>query len=146
MKSFFVSLLLLLLGATNCLAQSEKPIEESPDGASSLGYTTVHDALVSLTAKPGVGITVTKPDGWTIVSESSPEFAVWSFTPQAHYAYPAVVRRIVKQTNGQVHVVTTALCQADKLSCDKLIREFQQLNEQMKNKSQKPVQQGMSEK
>jgi hypothetical protein len=131
MRIFFASLL-LLLGATNCRAQSEKPIEESPDGASSLGYATVREALASLTAKPGVSVTVTKPDGWTIVNETSPEFAVWSFTPQSHYAYPAVVRRTLKQTNGQVHVVTTALCQADKLSCDKLIREFQQLNEKMR--------------
>lgn len=135
MKVFFASLL-LLLGAANCSAQEEKPIEESSDGAKSLGYSTVSEALTSLKNKPGTSITVTKPDGWTIVNETSPEFAVWSFAPQGHYAYPAVVRRTIKNANGQVYVVTAALCQADKLSCDKLIREFQQLTDKMKSQYQ----------
>lgn len=135
MKIFFASLL-LMLGVANCSAQDEKPLEESPDGAKSLGYSTVSEALASLKTKPGTIFTTTEPDGWIIVNEISPEFVVWSFTPQGHYAYPAVVRRTIKKTNGQVHVVTAALCQADKLSCDNLIREFQQLSEKMKSQHQ----------
>jgi hypothetical protein len=135
MKIFFASLL-LLLSATNCSAQEEKPIEELPNGAKSLGYSTVSEALASLKIKPGADVTITKPDGWIIINETSPEFTIWSFTPQGHYAYPAVVRRTIKQSNGQVHVVTAALCQADKLSCDNLIREFQQLTEKMKSQYQ----------
>jgi len=76
-----------------------------------------------------VTVTVTKPDGWIIVNEEAPGLSVWSFAPPGHYAYPAVVRRTVRQADGRVYVVTTALCQADKLSCDRLMRQFQQLTE-----------------
>lgn len=145
MKFYFIALL-LLCGATKSWAQSDKPIEETSGAGSSIGYASVHEALVSLKAKPGVNITVTKPDGWTIVNEPSPAFAVWSFAPEGHYAYPAVVRRSLEQSNGQVRVVTAALCQAAKQPCDQLIREFQQLNDKMRNQYRPPVQQGPSEK
>ena len=125
--------LLVILGASNCAAQNVKPIEESSGAGNSIGYASVHEALTALKAKPGVNITVTKPDAWTIVNESSPVFAIWSFTPEGHYAYPAVVRRTLDQSNGRVSVVTAALCQATKPNCDRLMQEFQQLNEQTRN-------------
>jgi hypothetical protein len=35
-------------------------------------------------------------------------FAIWSFTPEGHYAYPAVAPRTLEQSNGRVSVVTAA--------------------------------------
>jgi hypothetical protein len=136
--------LLLASGFTTCLAQSDqRPLEESPGAANGLGYSSVSEALESLKAKAGVTVKVTKPDGWVIVNESSPVFAVWSFTPEGHYAHPAVVRRVIQQRpGGDVYVEMTALCQADKASCDKLIREFQQLNERMREQVRARLQQG----
>jgi hypothetical protein len=106
----------------------------------------VAEALASLKAKAGVTVTVTKPDGWVIVNEPTPEFAVWSFTPEGQYAHPAVVRRQINQdTNGGVGVQMTALCQAEKEPCDRLIREFQQLNERMREWVRSRTKQGKPE-
>lgn len=80
--------------------------------------------------KPGVSINELKPSGWIIVNE--PRSIMWSFTPVGHYAHPAVVRREVVERDGGVALEMRALCQADKASCDKLIREFQELNERMR--------------
>ena len=119
----------LLFSANNAVAdglQSEKGV----------GFETVADALAFLKTKPSVSFTVTKPDGWIIANDSSP-FSVWSFTPEGHYAYPAVVKRELKQNEkGNVQIEMTALCQAEKEPCDKLISEFKEMN----NKSAKNVQ------
>lgn len=129
--------------AASCLAQPVAPLEESPAAVSSLGYQTVAEALESLKVKPGVNVTVTQPDGWIIVNDAAPSNAIWSFTPTTHYAYPAVVRRAIKrQPNGNVGVEMVALCQAEKQACDRLIREFQQLNEQMRENIRARLQQG----
>jgi hypothetical protein len=112
-------------------AQAQATLPESP-GA--LEYRTVSDALGVLKSKPGVSITETKPDGWIIASEA--ESVVWSFTPTGHYAHPAVVRREVVVRDGNVAVETRALCQAEKAACDMLIREFQELNERMRQSIQ----------
>ena len=79
---------------------------------------------------PGVSITVAQPDGWTIAVEPGTK-AIWLFAPAGHYAYPSVVRREIKQRDGNVFVEMVALCQAEKEPCDTLIREFQLLNQRM---------------
>jgi len=109
------------------LAQAQAPLPETPG---SLEYRSVSEALEALKAKPGVSITETKPDGWIIASEG--QSVVWSFTPSGHYAHPAVVRREVIVREGNLSVETRALCQAEKPACDKLIREFQEVNERMR--------------
>jgi hypothetical protein len=126
----FFSVVALCFAASTSAAEPE-PIEETPGAAKTLGYPTVAAALEGLRAMANVTVTVTKPDGWVIAVEQESR-AIWSFAPSAHYAYPAVVRRNVQQRpGGEVYVQTVALCEADKLSCDKLIREFQKLNEKM---------------
>lgn len=109
------------------LAHAQAPLPEAPG---SLEYRSVSEALEALKATPGVSMTETKPDGWIIASEG--QSIVWSFTPIGHYAHPAVVRREVVVREGNVSVQTRALCQAEKPACDKLIREFQELNERMR--------------
>jgi hypothetical protein len=114
-------------------AQIAQPVAESIDTADRLGYSSVAEALRSITSKPGVQVNVTQPDGWTIVNDPSPVFSVWSFTPQSHPAHPAVVRRSMKQDKtGKVYVEMVALCQAEKEPCDQLVRNFQLLNEQIR--------------
>lgn len=128
-------------------AADKAPVQESAPGSfkSRFGYATVQEALQSLKAKANATVEVSKPDGWTIVTEPAPEHAVWSFTPPGHYAYPAVVRRAVKQRpDGDLYVEMAALCQAEKEPCERLIREFQQLNDRMAEDVRKRIEQGQA--
>ena len=63
---------------------------------------------------------------------------VWSFTPPGNPAHPSVVERsLVTQKDGSTNIEMNVLCEADKPSCDGLVRQFQALNdraiEQAKN-------------
>lgn len=108
---------------------------------SGVGFKTVAEALETLKNTPGVNITYTKPDNWVIITEPGGK-AIWSFTPQQHYAYPAVVKRELRvRPDGGVYIEMRALCQADKSACDKLIEEFKQLN----NRSHEGVQQKLNQ-
>ncbi|AKJ27055.1 hypothetical protein [Caldimonas brevitalea] len=109
-----------------------------------IAYTTVEEALQALKAKPGVSLSTTKPDNWVIATESGASIQ-WSFTPPGHYAHPAVVRREVKQKDNDVYVETQALCHAEKVSCDRLIVEFKQLNERMRKTVQSRLKDSRSE-
>ncbi|MEP7155559.1 MAG: DUF4019 domain-containing protein [Betaproteobacteria bacterium] len=94
-----------------------------------IGYPSVAAAFEALKAKPGV-----KPidqGGWTIIAEDDGS-TIWSFTPPGHAAYPAVVKRRLVKKGNDLTVDMAALCQAEKSACDKLVEEFKQLNERMK--------------
>jgi hypothetical protein len=92
-----------------------------------VGYPTVDAALKALRARNDVNISVR--DGWTIVDD--PANTIWSFTPPDHPAHPAVVKRAVVSRGGEVGLDMTALCQASKVACDKLIEEFKAMNLRM---------------
>jgi hypothetical protein len=127
----------LLTLATQAFAQAPEA-QSGPDRPSAIGYATVAEALAALKAKPGVQVETTKPDGWTIINE--PDHVQWSFTPNAHSAYPAVVRRAIKQNaDGGIAIETSALCQAEKAPCDKLVAEFAELNERIRQAVQKQL-------
>jgi hypothetical protein len=124
--------ILLLIANSACLAQVQEAAS-SPESIrqSVIGYATVAEALTALQAKPGIRIEVTKPDSWTIINE--PGNVQWSFTPSTHKTYPAVVRRAIKvNTDGGVSIEMSALCQAEKASCDKLMEDFKELNERIR--------------
>ncbi|WP_144298965.1 hypothetical protein [Variovorax paradoxus] len=106
-----------------------------------IGYPSVAEAMRVLEETPGSSVTVTEPDRWTIISEPGPTYTQWSFTPAGHYAHPAVVRRGIKIAgSGGVFIETTALCEAQKLSCDKLLDEFRQMNARAKQAVQERLQ------
>jgi hypothetical protein len=113
-----LGLLLLALSCGSPSAQEAQPGD--------IGYPTVAAALEALKAKPGT--TLRMQGGWTIVNDPG-ESAVWSFTPPGHAAYPAAIKRYVFQKDGAMMVRMTALCQAEKSACDRLIEEFKELNE-----------------
>jgi hypothetical protein len=106
---------------------------------SSIGYSSVESALADLESQPGNIVTL--QGGWTIISNPN-NLTVWSFTPKAHPAHPAAVRRTSVERNGDVYMVMQALCEAEKAPCDALIDEFKQLNQQMReyirNQKRKP--------
>ena len=125
--ALFTTLVLL----ASPIANSDEVIPEK-----GVGFKTVDEALTYLKTKSTVTFTTTKPDGWVIANDTSP-FTVWSFTPEVHYAHQAVVKREIKQNeNGGVYVKMTALCQAEKEPCDRLIAEFEELNNKMRKNVQ----------
>jgi hypothetical protein len=125
MKFIMPTLLALLFGLL-------RPAYADNQTSKGIGYASVDAALSSLKKRSDVTFTTTKPDGWLIATDET-MFAIWSFTPQGHYAYPAVVKRAAMQnTQGQVFIETSALCEADKVSCDRLMSEFSKLNEQVR--------------
>ena len=130
MNHLFIGIILAL--SQSIVAAQDPParIQESPPGVAGIGYRSVAAALESVKSIPGVTVRVTEPDGWTVVNDPKAN-AIWSFAPVGHYAYPAVVRREVKSRNGSIYLEMGALCEAEKEPCDKLIREFQLLNERM---------------
>ena len=111
------------------LAQTTAPSPTTPPAPPppSIAYATVADALKALQARDGNGTIVVHADGWTIVNEPQAT-AQWSFTPRDHYAYPAVVRRVVLRNGKEVSVDTATLCEAPAEACERLRAEFAALN------------------
>lgn len=107
------------------LAAAEEPLPEA--GHSTIGYETVAEALAALKAKPGAEVSET-PDGWTVIRDGS---ALWSFTPDGHAAHPSAVKREPVTSDGKTVLNMTVLCQAEKIPCDDLVREFTRMNEEL---------------
>ena len=127
---YFAALSLANFSAGGFSQQSHLPLELSSGAVqSSIGYSTVYDALEALRSRSDVVMRVNS--GWTIVTESKRQ-AVWSFTPATHAAHPAAVVRIVSQRGGDIFIEMKALCQGRKVACDKLIADFQELNDRMR--------------
>jgi ribonuclease HI len=88
-------------------------------------YRSVAEALKALRTKPNVAISV--QGDWTIVDEPA-NYTLWSFAPEGHASYPAVVKRKVVEKDGTVSIKTDVICEASKTACDALVREFMQMN------------------
>lgn len=120
---------LLLLAA---LASTPPVLAQTPSlEPARIDYPSVAVALKELEARDGNGTVVVHTDGWTIVNEPLAS-AQWSFTPNSHYAHPALVRRIIKRApTGTVSVETASLCEAPQAECDRLLSEFAALNDRV---------------
>lgn len=109
-----------LLVATLAVAGAPPgPVREQT--SSDVGYKTVAAALAALKAMTDVSFSAVR--GWTIVTDEA-HLTVWSFSPKTDPSYPAVVKRVVTSTAGGSKVTLSVLCEADKTSCDNLVREF----------------------
>jgi hypothetical protein len=60
--------------------------------------------------------------------------ALYVLTRENHPAYPMIVRREVKEVDGAVKVETTACGFGDKAASDKLIEDYKELDNQIKEK------------
>lgn len=130
MNAYSLSFAVLsLLAAAGCATAPA-----SPPPVSSIGYSSVAEAMAALRARPDVEIA--ERDGWTIVTERS-NHVIWSFTPAGHPAHPAAVKRTVVQMGDGIGVQMNVLCQARKADCDTLVAEFQALNERMRQDIQR---------
>jgi hypothetical protein len=115
------------------LSPAQTPAESamSAPPTRAIEYASVADALASLSAHDGAGTVVTHSDGWVIINQVGAQ-AQWSFTPSGHAAYPAVVRRTIRRSNNAaVSVEVVSLCEAVQESCDKLLKEFEAMNDRI---------------
>ncbi len=125
-----VACIVCLVVGSACAQPAPAPIPETHD---QFDFTSPAQAMAALRARPDV--TFTEQRGWTVAADRA-NLAVWSFVPQGHPAYPAVVRRRAFQRNGEWFTVTQVLCGATKPACDALMREFQQLDQAMRQSLQ----------
>jgi len=127
-----LALVVLVAVVAGCSGRSPPSSPSSESNGSSIGYATVADALTALRAKPGTEIG--EQDGWTIIQEPESEksIALWSFAPATDPAHPSAVKRVVVERDGSVQIEMKVLCEAKKDACDELVRDFQALNERMK--------------
>ena len=94
-------------------------------------YRSVAQALADLQSRDGHSTIVTHADGWTIVNEPAAG-EQWSFVPKDHAAYPAAVRRVIlRGPSRAVSVDTQSLCEGPAPACEKLLQEFEALNERI---------------
>jgi hypothetical protein len=107
-----------LLVATTLAFADGPPLESK---SANIGYQTVAEALASLMQMKGVSFSSVR--GWIIVTDEA-HLTVWSFAPKSDPSYPAVVKRMVISTGSGSKVTMGVLCEADKVSCDTLVREF----------------------
>jgi hypothetical protein len=99
--------------------------------SSSIGYLSVAAALADLHLKPDMKFSV--QNGWTIAEDRS-HFTLWSFAPAGDPAYPSAVKRTaVQEAGGRVTMDMKVLCQSTQSACDKLVADFNALNERMRN-------------
>jgi hypothetical protein len=114
-----------LLVATLAFADDPPPGSFPESKSSDIGYKTVAEALESLKHMKGVSFSSVR--GWTLVTDEA-HLTVWSFAPKSDPSYPAVVKRMVISTGNGSKVTMDVLCEADKASCDNLVREFYSTN------------------
>ncbi|MGH8502515.1 MAG: molecular chaperone DnaJ [Gammaproteobacteria bacterium] len=108
---------------------SGEPIAQGSERKSKIGYASVAAALHSVQMQQGMKIG--RQDGWIIASDNK-EHVIWSFTPDAHPAHPSAVKRRVFEKNGEVYIDMQVLCEANAASCDRLIDQFDELNDRMR--------------
>ena len=124
-----------------CSAARAQPATPAP-----IPYPSVSAARAALIARDGVdGVIVTHPDGWILVTDAYASVQ-WSFTPEGYYAYPALVRRSIKRDpKGEPQIEIAALCEAAKEACDKLMVEFEQSSDRMRQSIRARNRQGSSQ-
>jgi hypothetical protein len=100
-----------------------------PAQSSPLAYSSVAEALADLKTRENISIEVSQ--GWTIVTETD-GLTTWSFTPTNHPAHPAVAKRVLYEDQAGWHIKMDILCEAEKAACDQFVKDFETLNEQMR--------------
>ncbi|HWS61584.1 MAG TPA: hypothetical protein VN325_02425 [Steroidobacteraceae bacterium] len=101
--------------------------------SSTIGYPTVEAALKDLHSHADVEFR--EEHGWTTANDTSHN-TVWSFPPVGNPAYPSAVKRMAVQDGKGVSMKMDVLCQASQSACDKLVEDFNALNERVRQSMQ----------
>lgn len=128
-----IGLLGLIVISCQLVQQTVQPTPQltAPPEAvdATIEYSTVAEALAALKARDDV--LVEAKDGWTIATEAD-GLTVWSFTPTTHPAHPVVAKRVVYRQQDGWYMDMATKCEADKAACDQFVRDFEELDEQMR--------------
>jgi hypothetical protein len=87
-----------------------------------------------LSIKKGLG---SVQGGWTVADDHANN-TLWSFAPEGYPAYPAAVKREIKEAKDAIYIHMHILCEASKAACDKLVVDFQKLNESIRQRLAQP--------
>jgi hypothetical protein len=111
------------------VSEASQTAAPSPGQSASFEYSSVAEALADLTSRDDVIVEVSQ--GWTTVTEAD-GLTIWSFTPSSHPAHPAVAKRVLFKDQEGWQIKMDILCEADKAACDQFVKDFETLNEQMR--------------
>lgn len=100
---------------------AEGMASNTKNATSGIGYPTPQAALDALRKRKDINSRI--QDKWLIVRDDANK-VLWTFTPVDHPAYPAVIKRSLVNTDGHVQIETSALCQAKRAACDKMMADF----------------------
>jgi hypothetical protein len=109
-----------------CICPPQKAYGQGLPETKSAEYPSVAAALAALRARKD--LMFSENEGWLNFSDDK-NLIKWAFTPKGHPAYPAMIKRAVVKQGNALNMVMTAQCEASKLACDTLVREFQAMNE-----------------
>jgi hypothetical protein len=102
-----------------------------PNASSGIGYPSVAAALKDLHSKPEVQF---REEGGWIIAEDRSHYTLWSFAPEGDPAYPSAVKRTaVQEAGGSVTMNMNILCESTQDACDKLVANFNELNERARD-------------
>jgi hypothetical protein len=102
-----------------------------PKKSSGIGYPSVAAALADLHSKPEV---IFREEGGWIIAEDRSHFTLWSFATEGDPAYPSAVKRTaVQESGGNVTMNMNILCESNQDACDKLVANFNELNERARD-------------
>jgi hypothetical protein len=105
-----------------------------PKASSGIGYPSVAAALKDLHSKPEV---IFREEGGWIIAEDRSHYTLWSFATEGDPAYPSAVKRTaVQESGGNVTMNMNILCEAKPDACDKLMANFNELNERARDSLQ----------
>jgi hypothetical protein len=71
------------------------------------------------------------PTDWTIVTADNAH-QIYAFTKKNHYAYPSVVLRTIVERDNAIYVEMDGCGYGEKEKFNRVMREFEVLNEQMR--------------
>ena len=115
LRFFSVALVLACARTAHPAQGADSP---SKPETTSIGYSSVAEAIAALKGKPGVKFRT--QEGMTIAEDfggSSP--TSWIFFPPTHPAYPSAIKRFVTNTANGAVMETRVRCEASKEVCDK---------------------------
>ena len=70
---------------------------------------------------------------------------LWSFAPEGSPAYPAAVKRQIRQAKDAINIDMNILCEASKAACDKLVADFQKLRRREENHLRRIMREGVDQ-
>jgi AAA15 family ATPase/GTPase len=115
-KKIFLMMAVFLLYSTNLFAADI-----------SINYSSVSAAFDKLKADPTAAIT--QKQNWTIISlAENDRLAIWYFTPQQNDVRTAVFKKVISRQGEGIETRIISLCEAPKVECDKVTKQFQDLN------------------